>query len=159
MGFCYPGAGENSGDKPPRPECAPLWHERLLKNPPDLRLTLLVGQYAQRHLLRSNATRLHDSDCPGIFNVRSSILSAAASQLEEPNLNAKTFVVRADRPSCTAKGGAEGNLNVTLGGQLQARPAFWFREMQCLDPRSRLEPMRLRSAEIGVRETNPMYVR
>lgn len=29
MGFCYPGAGENGGDKPPRPECAPLWHERL----------------------------------------------------------------------------------------------------------------------------------
>lgn len=51
MGFCYPGAGENSGDKPPRPECAPLWHERLLKHLPDLRLTLLVGQYAQRHYL------------------------------------------------------------------------------------------------------------
>ena len=27
MGFCYPGRGE-SGDLPPRPECAPLWHER-----------------------------------------------------------------------------------------------------------------------------------
>src|SRR5437870_2672794 len=25
MGFCYPGTGD-SGDLPPRPECAPLWH-------------------------------------------------------------------------------------------------------------------------------------
>ena len=30
MGFCYPGAGENGADKPPRPECAPRWHERLV---------------------------------------------------------------------------------------------------------------------------------
>src|SRR5665213_3453715 len=51
MGFCYPGAGENGGDKPPRPECAPLWHERLLKHLPDLQLTLLVGQYAHRYYL------------------------------------------------------------------------------------------------------------
>ena len=29
MGFCYPGAGK-SGDLPPRPECAPLWHLQLL---------------------------------------------------------------------------------------------------------------------------------
>jgi uracil-DNA glycosylase len=53
MGFCYPGAAENSGDNPPRPECAPLWHERVLRHLPDLRLTLLVGQYAQRHYLKS----------------------------------------------------------------------------------------------------------
>src|SRR5665213_2244796 len=46
MGFCYPGAGENGGDNPPRAECAPRWHERLLKHLPDLQLTLLVGQYA-----------------------------------------------------------------------------------------------------------------
>jgi uracil-DNA glycosylase len=48
VGFCYPGAGESGGDKPPRPECAPLWHTRLLKHLPDIRLTLLLGQYAQR---------------------------------------------------------------------------------------------------------------
>ena len=28
MGFCYPGKG-NSGDLPPRPECAPLWHKSI----------------------------------------------------------------------------------------------------------------------------------
>jgi uracil-DNA glycosylase len=53
MGFCYPGAGGNGGDQPPRPECAPLWHDRLLKHLPDLQLTLLVGQYAHRHYLEA----------------------------------------------------------------------------------------------------------
>jgi uracil-DNA glycosylase len=53
MGFCYPGVGTNGGDEPPRPECAPLWHEPLLKHLPDLQLTLLVGQYAQRYYLAS----------------------------------------------------------------------------------------------------------
>ena len=47
MGFCYPGTGA-AGDLPPRPECAPLWHERVLAQLPDIRLTLLVGGYAQK---------------------------------------------------------------------------------------------------------------
>jgi uracil-DNA glycosylase family 4 len=51
MGFCYPGKGR-SGDLPPRPECAPLWHERLLASMPDVRLILLIGQYAQHYYLR-----------------------------------------------------------------------------------------------------------
>jgi uracil-DNA glycosylase len=51
MGFCYPGAGKNGGDNPPRPECAPRWHERLFKHLPDRELTLLVGQYAHRYYL------------------------------------------------------------------------------------------------------------
>ena len=46
MGFCYPGRDARGGDNPPRPECAPLWHERVLAHLPDLRLTLLVGRYA-----------------------------------------------------------------------------------------------------------------
>jgi uracil-DNA glycosylase len=46
MGFCYPGKGDG-GDLPPRRECAPLWHDRLLAQTPNLKLTLLVGQYAQ----------------------------------------------------------------------------------------------------------------
>ena len=50
MGFCYPGRGK-SGDNPPRPECAPLWLNRLLQEMPDIQLTLLVGQYSQRHFL------------------------------------------------------------------------------------------------------------
>lgn len=50
MGFCYPGRG-GSGDNPPRAECAPLWHARLLDQLTNVRLTLLVGQYAQRYFL------------------------------------------------------------------------------------------------------------
>ena len=30
MGLCYPGRLKNGGDAPPRKECAPLWHARLL---------------------------------------------------------------------------------------------------------------------------------
>ncbi len=47
MGFCYPGRLPNGGDAPPRPECAPLWRRRVLAAMPALRLTLLVGSYAQ----------------------------------------------------------------------------------------------------------------
>ncbi|MFS1522670.1 uracil-DNA glycosylase family protein [Microbulbifer sp. 2304DJ12-6] len=50
MGFCYPGRGKG-GDLPPRPECAATWHQRLLAQLPNVQLTLLVGQYAQRHYL------------------------------------------------------------------------------------------------------------
>lgn len=49
-GLCYPGRGR-SGDLPPRPECAPLWHPRLRPLLPHVRLTLLVGQYAQAYYL------------------------------------------------------------------------------------------------------------
>lgn len=57
MGFCYPGSAKNGGDRPPRPECAPLWHDRLLELLPDLRLTLLVGLHSQRRYLRSSRKR------------------------------------------------------------------------------------------------------
>ncbi|MEZ5679974.1 MAG: uracil-DNA glycosylase family protein [Erythrobacter sp.] len=50
MGFCYPGKA-SGGDKPPRPECAPQWHHRILDTLPTDRLTLLVGTYAQAHYL------------------------------------------------------------------------------------------------------------
>ena len=48
MGFCFPGQDDKGGDLPPRKECAPLWRERLLSELPDVGLTLLIGQYAQR---------------------------------------------------------------------------------------------------------------
>ncbi len=50
MGFCYPGKG-TSGDLPPRPECAPLWHDQIMAHLPAIRLTLLIGQYAQARYL------------------------------------------------------------------------------------------------------------
>ncbi|MBP8257376.1 MAG: uracil-DNA glycosylase family protein [Opitutaceae bacterium] len=52
MGFCYPGKAA-SGDNPPRPECAPRWHEKLNGHLPNITLTLLIGQYAQASYLGS----------------------------------------------------------------------------------------------------------
>lgn len=57
MGFCYPGRGAG-GDLPPRPECAPLWHPRLRALMPKVRLTLLIGRYAQQHYLDVNRETL-----------------------------------------------------------------------------------------------------
>ena len=51
MGFCYPGKG-TSGDLPPRPEFAPLWHPTLLSKMNEVKLTLLIGQYSQKYYLR-----------------------------------------------------------------------------------------------------------
>ena len=56
-GLCYPGKGKN-GDLPPRPECAPRWHPRLRACLPQLHLTLLIGQHAQRYYL---GARLKDN--------------------------------------------------------------------------------------------------
>jgi uracil-DNA glycosylase len=55
MGLCYPGRLPNGGDAPPRPECAPLWRDRLLALMPEIRLTLLVGTYALAHVLGRGA--------------------------------------------------------------------------------------------------------
>jgi uracil-DNA glycosylase len=55
MGLCFPGAG-SSGDLPPRPECAPTWHERLVGSLPDVQMTLLVGHSAQRYRLDAART-------------------------------------------------------------------------------------------------------
>ena len=51
MGFCYPGAVPRGGDAPPRPECAPMWHERLRAFMPNIELTVLAGMYAQKYYL------------------------------------------------------------------------------------------------------------
>lgn len=50
MGFCYPGTGA-AGDLPPRPECGRTWHPRLIPLLPNIRLTLLIGHYAQAFFL------------------------------------------------------------------------------------------------------------
>jgi uracil-DNA glycosylase len=57
MGFCYPGTGR-SGDLPPRAECRALWHDRLFARLPNLRLKIVIGQYAQAYHLagRTRAT-------------------------------------------------------------------------------------------------------
>jgi len=55
MGFCYPGKGP-SGDLPPRPECAPTWREKLLKQLPNLKMTIVSGKYAINYHFKTNAS-------------------------------------------------------------------------------------------------------
>ncbi len=56
MGFCYPGKGK-TGDLPPRHECAPAWHARLLTLMPSVQLTLLIGKYAQDAYLKGRTEK------------------------------------------------------------------------------------------------------
>jgi len=56
MGLCYPGKSP-SGDLPPRPECAPLWHTAIAKQLPKPQVTILIGAYAQRYYLGKRAKK------------------------------------------------------------------------------------------------------
>lgn len=60
MGFCYPGSAA-SGDKPPRPECAPLWHDRLLAELPTDHLAIIIGTYAQRRYITDRKKTLTET--------------------------------------------------------------------------------------------------
>jgi uracil-DNA glycosylase len=61
MGFCYPGTGK-SGDLPPRPECAATWRAKLLARLINVKLTLVLGQYAlDWHLAESQKATLTDT--------------------------------------------------------------------------------------------------
>ena len=97
MGLCYPGRLPNGGDAPPRPECAPLWRDRLLALMPEIRLTLLVGTYALTHVLGRGAmteqVRDFRAHLPRYF-------AAAASVLAHHRLGAPQSLVR--------RGGAAG---------------------------------------------------
>ena len=70
-GFCYPGRLPRGGDAPPRPECAPLRHPRLLPLMPEIRCRLLVGSYAQRLVLGPGSlaerVRRHEDFLPHYF--------------------------------------------------------------------------------------------
>jgi len=50
MDFYFPGSKER-GDLPPRPGFAQKWHPPLMKAMTNVKLTLLIGQYAQNHYL------------------------------------------------------------------------------------------------------------
>lgn len=53
MDFYYPGKGK-SGDLPPRKGFAEKWHPPILANLPNIELTILIGQYAQKYYLPDN---------------------------------------------------------------------------------------------------------
>jgi uracil-DNA glycosylase len=72
-GLSYPGT-EKGADLPPRPECAPLWHPPLRAALSKLRLTLLVGRYAQAYYLGNrqgktlaDTVRAYQDFLPGFF--------------------------------------------------------------------------------------------
>ncbi len=48
MGFCFPGLDVKGGDLPPRPECAPQWRAQVFAGLPNLKLTFIIGAYAQK---------------------------------------------------------------------------------------------------------------
>lgn len=54
MDFYFPGKGPH-GDLPPRHGFAQRWHPPLLALMPELKLTILIGNYAQKHYLAKNA--------------------------------------------------------------------------------------------------------
>ena len=55
-GLCYPGTVDGA-DLPPRPECAPRWQPKFRAALPEVRLTLLVGMYAQGFHLKESRKR------------------------------------------------------------------------------------------------------
>ncbi|MGF1462645.1 MAG: uracil-DNA glycosylase family protein [Maricaulaceae bacterium] len=55
MGFCFPGLTTKGADKPPRKECAPQWQARVEAALTQVRLTILVGFYAQKSRLGAGA--------------------------------------------------------------------------------------------------------
>jgi uracil-DNA glycosylase len=54
MGFCFPGYRKGS-DLPPPAICAKTWRQPVLDHLPDIRLTLLIGGYAQKWHLGTKA--------------------------------------------------------------------------------------------------------
>ena len=60
MDFYYPGKGK-SGDLPPRSGFAEKWHPQILENLPNIQLTLLIGQYAQKFYLLDNKNNVTET--------------------------------------------------------------------------------------------------
>lgn len=56
MDFYYPGKGAH-GDLPPRKGFAEKWHPQLLAHMPDVKLTILIGAYAQKYYFGNRAER------------------------------------------------------------------------------------------------------
>lgn len=75
MDFYFPGKGK-TGDLPPRRDFAKLWHQKILDQVPGIKLTILIGQYAQKYYLgekvKKNLTetvRAHKEYLPRYFPI------------------------------------------------------------------------------------------
>ena len=97
MGFCYPGASERGGDHPPRRECASLWHERLRRHMDEVRLTLLVGRYAQKAYLRdASGATLTDT----VLNFERARQASCRCRIPAGAAPAGCAAIRGSRRSC-----------------------------------------------------------
>ncbi len=94
MGFCYPGVSKSGGDLPPRPECAPLWHDRLRQRLTNVRLTLLVGLHAQKAYLRDVSGGTLTEKVRNFGQTLPSSAAAPASRLAQHRLDAAQSLVR-----------------------------------------------------------------
>tara|TARA_B100000459_G_C8528253_1_gene179341 strand:+ start:435 stop:713 length:279 start_codon:yes stop_codon:yes gene_type:complete len=62
MGFCYPEVDAKGGEKLPHHEYASEWQPPLLAALPNVKLSLLIGQYEQlRYLAKSREKTLADT--------------------------------------------------------------------------------------------------
>lgn len=72
MAFCFPGYNAKGADLPPPPICAHTWRGQVMDSLPNLRLTILVGGYAQKWHLQTKSSvtdtvRAWREHAPGIF--------------------------------------------------------------------------------------------
>lgn len=56
MAFCFPGYDARGSDLPPPKLCAQTWADQVDAALPGIKLTLLVGAYAQAHYLKTKTT-------------------------------------------------------------------------------------------------------
>ena len=92
-GLCYPGTLDGA-DLPPCAECAPLWQPRFRAALPDIRLTLLVGSYAQAFYLKDRRKRSSGRNSARLSRIPARILPAAAPELAKPAVAEAQSLVR-----------------------------------------------------------------
>lgn len=62
MAFCFPGYNASGADLPPPPLCAQTWRDQVLDSLPNIKLTLLIGGYAQKwHLPKGTYRSVNDT--------------------------------------------------------------------------------------------------
>ncbi len=72
MAFCFPGYDAKKADLPPPPVCAGTWADQVMRTLRGIRLTVLVGAYAQRWHLGARAPLTQTvaqwrDHAPGVF--------------------------------------------------------------------------------------------
>ncbi|MEL6408975.1 MAG: uracil-DNA glycosylase family protein [Pseudomonadota bacterium] len=49
MAFCFPGYDAKGSDLPPPKLCGSTWHDQVMRDLPDLRLSIIIGGYSQKY--------------------------------------------------------------------------------------------------------------